>query len=478
MIHSLSNCHFPRLVGVAALCCLTGCTGPWSAESKTESLSVSHTSTDSLAAAPPITEQPITPATAIVPPSQPAPPAVVLTTEQEIALNNLVAEVRGTMILDPNAEHKLRGELRNSRQEEWPLVVKQFRSALAYREQLAARESQQAQDFNRVSHTTQFPPLPQPTQPRNTAASDIQQLQSAVAQAATLQSQEVHLASHLPPVAQEPALPAEQPLPLRGTTLANHVAQPQPTAVQQPVQQVSHVSTTPSNWRSQLTATIDAMQRDVKTNPGNTDELQEHMRLRMLLLMAGRESDSLTPIPGASPTEQDYWSKQLFALSTYFDNSRHSDTKQRAAGALIHLDAARAKLAELATLQVRNLAFVDRVDGYGLYEPHESTKFKPGDQVTLYAEVNNFRSESTKEGYRTTLATSYEVVDPQSRRVDGAQFPEVADICKNQRHDFHMQYGVALPTRIYPGEYELRLIITDQLSNKIGQASLPFEIAD
>jgi hypothetical protein len=202
------------------------------------------------------------------------------------------------------------------------------------------------------------------------------------------------------------------------------------------------------------------------------------MRLRMLMLMAGLENDSLTPIPGASSTEQDYWSKQLFALSTYFDSTRQPDMKQRAAGSLVHLDAARAKLAELATLQVRNLTFVDSVDGYGLYEVHEAARFKPGDQVNLYAEVDNFRSESTKDGYRTALATSYEVVDPQGHRVDGAQFPEVEDICRNQRRDFHMQYGVALPTRIYPGKYELRLIITDQLSNKIGQATLPFEIVE
>jgi hypothetical protein len=434
-----------------------------------------------LAVAPLVTAQPVTPAAAIVPTSQPAPPPVELTTEQEIALNNLVADVRSTMTLDSNSEHKLRSELRIARQEEWPLVVKQFRSALAYREQLVAREQQQAQDFNRVSHTSQFPPLPQPSEPQNTSASDIQKLQSAVIQAEALKSQDVRLASHITPI---PPESQSEPLPLRGTTLANHGTPPPPAAVQSPVQQATHVVATQINgqtqtdWRSQLTSTIDALQRDVKTNPGSTDELQEHMRLRMLLLMAGRESDSLTPIPGASPTEQDYWSKQLFALSTYFDTTRQSDTKQRAAGALIHLDAARAKLAELATLQVHNLTFVDQVDGYGLYEKHESTRFKPGDQVTLYAEVDNFRSESTKDGYRTTLATSYEVVDPQGRRVDGAQFPEVADVCQNQRHDFHMQYGVALPTRIYPGEYELRLIMTDQLSNKIGQAAIPFEIVE
>jgi hypothetical protein len=194
--------------------------------------------------------------------------------------------------------------------------------------------------------------------------------------------------------------------------------------------------------------------------------------------MAGRESDSLSPIPGASPTEQDYWSKQLFALSTYFDTSRQPDAKQRASGALVHLDQARAKLSELASLQIQNLTFVDKIEGFGLYDPHEGTKFKPTEQVTLYAEVNNFRSESTKEGYRTKLGTSYEIVDPTGRRIDGAQFQDVEDICRSQRHDLHMQYGVPLPERIYPGEYELRLIITDQLSNKIGQSSLKFEIAE
>lgn len=55
---------------------------------------------------------------------------------------------------------------------------------------------------------------------------------------------------------------------------------------------------------------------------------------------------------------------------------------------------------------------------------------------------------------------------------------DVQDLCQNQRRDFHMQYGVVLPTRIYPGQYQLRLTITDQLSHKIGQASVPFEIVD
>ena len=143
----------------------------------------------------------------------------------------------------------------------------------------------------------------------------------------------------------------------------------------------------------------------------------------------------------------------------------------------MHLDEARAALSELATLQIRNLAFVKSVDGFGAYEPLTTKRFQPGDQVVLYAEVENFRSESGEDGYRTALATSYQVVDKTGRRVEGGQFPEISDTCRSRRRDFHMQYGVALPKRIYPGEYELELIITDQQSGKIGRTSLPFEIA-
>jgi hypothetical protein len=140
------------------------------------------------------------------------------------------------------------------------------------------------------------------------------------------------------------------------------------------------------------------------------------------------------------------------------------------------LDEARGKLAELATLQVRNAAFVTSVDGFGAYTPAKTTKFQPGEKVTLYAEVENFRSNATEDGFHTSLATSYQVLDKAGRRVDGKQFPDVADKCRNRRRDFHMQYELPLPTRIYPGPYDLELTITDHNSGKIGQTTVPFEI--
>jgi hypothetical protein len=240
---------------------------------------------------------------------------------------------------------------------------------------------------------------------------------------------------------------------------------------------VEDVTTTAGDWRSELDAAIVELERTVRPQPATVAELHEHMRLRTLQLLAGREEEAYRAIPGTSPAQQDFWSKQLFAMSAYLNGAEDLDDKQRAAGALVHLDEARAALSELATLQVRNFMFVKSVDGYGAYEPQTVTRFQAGEQVALYAEVENFRSASGEDGYRTALATSYQVVDKTGRRVEGGQFPEISDVCRSRRRDFHMQYGVALPKRIYPGEYELELIITDQQSGKIGRASLPFEIA-
>jgi hypothetical protein len=266
------------------------------------------------------------------------------------------------------------------------------------------------------------------------------------------------------------------------TTVKAAIAKDSPGSGTSRLAQASYRESAPTTpisqggWRAELDAAIAELERTVRPQPASVAELHEHMRLRTLQLLAGREEEAYRAIPGTSPAQQDFWSKQLFAMSAYLNGSEGLDDKQRAAGALLHLDEARTALSELATLQVRNLTFVKSVDGFGAYEPLTISRFQPGEQVALYAEVENFRSASGEDGYRTTLATSYQVADQSGRRVEGGQFPEISDVCKSRRRDFHMQYGVALPKRIYAGEYELELIITDQQSGKIGRASLPFEI--
>jgi len=413
-----------------------------------------------------------------------------LTHEQ--ALAGILDELQEIRAIDPEAERELMADLREAKPEHYPMIIQAFRTALAYRRQLAERRLHAAEQEGLAQAPTSLEPWasrPPTSRDQRLAnqAPETKALEPAEAASAADRGF-VQSAAHEPPpdpppatvepIALRPAPAARALSPVEGAPPAANVE----TAIAADSRDASatQVSYTPSasgDWRSQLDAAVASLEHSVRPQPASVDELHDHMRLRTLQLLAGREEEAYRPLPGASPAQQDYWSKQLFAIAAYLNSAAKLDDKQRAAAALAALDEARAKLSELATLQIRNAAFVARVDGYGAYEPRKPGDFQPGQKVTLYAEVENFTSSAAEDGYHTSLGTSYQVLDGNRRRVDAKQFPDVADTCRNRRRDFHMQYEFALPLRIYPGEYELELTITDHHSGKIGQATLPFQIA-
>jgi hypothetical protein len=419
----------------------------------------------------------------------------------EQAFAEVLDELQEIHAIDPQAEAELMADLKAAKPEHYPYIVSAFRTALAYRQQLASRDQRSLADDEDVQIASddsfgQLVSHESPAPERDSAErAAIVQASLAAARAAKRQriTTEADKPAHIPrdrnavtpvlsqapqeglPQAGAVALgPAPSQQTLTPVDLIPGKVEPAAAYASQPP---TLANASPSDWQTELSRSIAELERTVVPNPTSVAELHDHMRLRTLQLLAGREEQAYRPIPGASADQQDYWSKQLFAMSAYLDAGGKLDDKQRAAAALSALDDARAKLAELATLQIRNAAFVTSVDGFGAYTPIKATKFQPGQSVTLYAEVENFRSNSTEEGYHTSLATSYQVLDKTGRRVEGRQFPDVVDKCRNRRRDFHMQYQFPLPTRIYPGEYDLQLTITDHNSGKIGQATLPFEIA-
>jgi len=234
----------------------------------------------------------------------------------------------------------------------------------------------------------------------------------------------------------------------------------------------------PREWNEAVSQAIVQLENATAKDPHTTAEAYRHVRLRLMQLVAGEKMEALEPIPGLTPTEQSYWSNQLFTIATLLDHTDVGDDAQRASLAGDQLAAASAKLGELATLSVRNLTFCKQVYGFGDFDRKSPAKFKLGDQVTLYAEIENFRSESTEKGYHTALATSYEVLDKHGNRVEQGEFDVVDDYCGRTRRDFYIEYTFALPKRIYPNQYQLKLIIRDRLSGKIGHSVVDFEIAE
>ena len=466
---------------------------------------------------------------------------------EDKAFAEVLDQLQAIRAIDPAAEKQLIDDLKKVKPEDYQMVVDAFGTALAYRQQLAAREqaafagqtpenefdvatqrlrekplgSPQLQSQLQVQAVSASLPLQSPAAsvpPANSpAAAHWPPSQPAATNAAPLSSQaplpsptashavateplagsallpQVELASNATPVAQRP-LPASRPLePLApapselapsepaddAAIVSDDQVAPAAAITAQPLASQPLASASAAgDWHAQLDAAIADLEQTVAPQPTTVAELHDHMRLRTLQLIAGNEKDAYRAIPGASPAQQDYWSKQLFAINAYLNATAQFDEKQRAIAALAPLDDARSRLSELASLRVRNLSFVESVDGFGVYQPSEGAKFTPGQKVMLYAEVENFTSNASEAGYATSLGTSFKVLDEGDRLVDGKQFPDVQDSCRNRRRDFHMQYELALPERIYPGPYKIELTITDHNSGKIGQATLPFEIID
>ncbi len=397
----------------------------------------------------------------------------------EEALIAIADELTELGALDDESKRELMGDLREAKPENWPYIVKMYRSTLAYRKQLAQREEQPQQDL-----IAERPPakLDESVANRTNERSRRRDRRARPNQMASdFESADYQSTRHH---AQPPRTTrADDEMQVDDSdnrTQAVVLSKPPRNLPQRDrnIKQASYRTAAPLEWEQHLRNAVDEMQTSLPDDPASTDEVNEHMRLRLLQLLSGDQEGALQPIPGATAPQQDYWSQQLFAVSTYLDSKSQPDNKRRATGSLTYLDQARAKLAELATLQVKNLAFVDSVGGFGDYALRESGEFRPGDSVTLYAEIENYTSQSTKEGHHTRLGTSFEILDRNGKRVDSAQFPEVEDLCKTPRRDFHIQYTIKLPTRIYAEEYEIRLIVTDEQSQKIGQASLPLEIVE
>ena len=177
------------------------------------------------------------------------------------------------------------------------------------------------------------------------------------------------------------------------------------------------------DWQTHLAAAIHQLEAQPKTAPKADAEMAQQAYLRMLYLLAGRRDDALSPIPGAPPAAQDFWSKQLYGMATWLDTDHTPDGTRRAAETKRILGEAMVRLGETAPLVVHNLAFCTEVQSFGSITPFAKAEFAPDQEVLLYAEVENFTVEPTPRGFHTSLRSSYQIFDARGQRVADHEFP-------------------------------------------------------
>jgi hypothetical protein len=476
-----------------------GCGAPWTPSAKT---------TQAAPAAGSVPPQTGVPSTSL--PPQPV-------AEKEPDLTSVLDKLQQVREIDPAAEAKLVEQLRHSPSKSWPLVAEQFRASLAYHKKLAAKSSPEPRagtvgasaefetgyDMPRaeLAHTSAKSHESRPSErigalvdPRNADADGVSS--EAMAKATPYSSPSAAPQSDSSKVAREvSAAPGEfvgdataQPIEASTTAAVDKAESVKAVKLDSAVMQTrletsSGAKSSPAapsgddvDWQTHVRLAAEDLGERVVADPATTAEVHQHASLRMLWLLAGDTEKALEPIPRISPTEQDYWSRQLFTLATYLDHHSQPDDKRRAAASVTHLDEAMASLRELGSLSLRNLTFCKNVYGYGSIDSFTTDQFSAGQHVALYVEVENYHSKSTEKGFCTLLGSTYEILDHDGKRISGGEFPDVDDCCRSRRRDFHIQYGLTLPDEIAAGTYQLQLVVKDRQSEKIGNATASFEI--
>jgi len=433
------------------------------------------------------------------------------------AVDELVAQVAAAERLDSAGREQLARDLRQTDPALWPAFVQQFRAGIAYRQQ-----RDRAAAGGLASQPASAPTVPPKVPVVPTAAEHESRLtEAALSQKVPLRGVEAaQPRAAVEPKARDEARiekpPAFEQLireraaeqatvwPEAGTFVKRALAESTPpgppgTAGTQlgdcPDFRAAKMGLSPlgatgrvvaagyeapiqANWREHLAGAVTALQSEVRDAPQSAAGVELQARLRMLYLLADRREDALRPIPSAPPAVQEFWSQELYGLATWLDSQRVSDPSRRAGQSKPPLAAAVHRLEELAPLVVRNLAFITEVQSYGIYKPFGKSEFTPGQELLLYAEVENFRSEDTPKGFHTVLQGSYQIFDSRGQRVAGQELNTVEEYCRNPRRDFFLAYRLSLPKRIYAGKHTLQLSLVDQKSQKIGQASIEFSVKE
>lgn len=158
------------------------------------------------------------------------------------------------------------------------------------------------------------------------------------------------------------------------------------------------------------------------------------------------------------------------------DAEKTPDPARRAAEAKRILSEAVHQLGDTALLTVRNLTFCTAVQYYGSFDAVKPAEFTPGQKVLLYAEVENFRTESSPKGFHTAVKFNWQIFDARGNRVGDYVSAASEETSLTPKHEFFLTKWFFLPTPMSAGKYTLQFTVEDALGHKVGQSSIEMTI--
>lgn len=178
--------------------------------------------------------------------------------------------------------------------------------------------------------------------------------------------------------------------------------------------------------------------------------------------------DRVAPAPlGPTPTD----------ISAEARRAQEAASAGRAVEALDALDEAAIAISEKMPLTIRRATFVaEEPQGYGVFNPRDSTSFEIGQPLLVYAELAGQGWRRSGDIFRTDLVLDFEL-----RRADGQSlvaqqaFNTIATASRRRNREFFLYVTYSF-SGLEPGDYVVRTTVRDRAGNKQTAFDLTFAV--
>ena len=129
-----------------------------------------------------------------------------------------------------------------------------------------------------------------------------------------------------------------------------------------------------------------------------------------------------------------------------------------------------------AVLAVRNACFATRVQGWGVVDRFPDSRFRPGQDVIVYFELDNLTAGESPAGHTTCIDSTLALVAADGVVVHEWSFEPIAETCRARRRDYFARYVIRMPESLPAGDFRVELAVVDTLAGTTARASLPLDV--
>ena len=230
------------------------------------------------------------------------------------------------------------------------------------------------------------------------------------------------------------------------------------------------------DWQTPTRLAIEQIRYAIEHTPnGRTPSLE--MRLRMLEMLLGNKAEAVKPMQSANKTINNFMGNQILGFADLLDDTT-SDGQGKYVSAAFRFNDGLMELQNLCPVRLKNVVFVRDWFGYGKFLPHPTKEFYPGEEFCVYVEMENLTVNKTTDGFEVGAAISYEILDEDAKVVLKKDAGRPAERTLSRTRDHCLSIPGTIPTALAPGQYQLRISLTDlnDDSMQFAQEQIPFRV--